>query len=225
MVLADSPLSPVRLPSRNIVIGGTVVLLHVAALWALQSGLLRRAVEIVVPVEMLTELVTPPAPKVEPPPALPPAPPQVSKPVVRKAAPRPLAAPAVRPEPQAPMGVVTPEPVPPIAEPVAPAPAPPAPPPAPRIELPSSSADYLQNPKPAYPPISKRLGEQGKVVHSVLIGADGMPISAKLVHSSGYPRLDEAAHAAVMRWRYMPGKRNGVAQAMSFEVPINWVLD
>ena len=36
--------------NRNLVIGGSVVLFHIAALWALQSGLLRRAVEIVVPV-------------------------------------------------------------------------------------------------------------------------------------------------------------------------------
>ena len=104
-------------------------------------------------------------------------------------------------------------------------PAPPAPPAAPQIQLPSSDASYLQNPKPAYPPLSKRLGEQGKVVHSVLIGVDGTPVSAKLVQSSGFPRLDEAAYAAVMRWRYVPGKRNGVVEAMSFNVPINWVLE
>jgi protein TonB len=143
------------------------------------------------------------------------------------------AVPAPRPPPQ-PLAIAEPTPAPaPIVvapqPPPPPIPAPaavaPAPPPPPQIELPSTNADYLQNPKPAYPPISKRLGEQGKVVHSVLIGADGVPISAKLVQSSGFPRLDEAAYAAVMRWRYVPGKRNGVAQAMAFQVPINWVLD
>src|SRR5512134_3691713 len=36
--------SPVRQLNRNLVIGGSVVLFHVVALWALQSGLLRRAV-------------------------------------------------------------------------------------------------------------------------------------------------------------------------------------
>jgi protein TonB len=215
--------------SRNAVIAGGVVLFHVAALWALQSGLIRRAVEVIVPVAILSEIITPPSPKVEPP--APPKPPEPApEPVVKKTpppAPQPVAVPDAAPT--APAGVFGPAPVlPAISEPVAAAPAPPAPaaPPAPpRIELPSSDASYLQNPKPAYPPISKRLGEQGKVVHSVLIGVDGVPISARLVQSSGFPRLDEAAYAAVMRWRYVPGKRNGVVEAMSFNVPINWVLE
>ena len=51
------------LPGRNVVISGSVLLFHLAALWALQTGLLRRAVEIIVPAEMLSEIVTPPAPK------------------------------------------------------------------------------------------------------------------------------------------------------------------
>jgi protein TonB len=45
------------------------------------------------------------------------------------------------------------------------------------------------------------------------------------VKSSGFDRLDQAALIAVMRWRYTPGKRNGVPTAMSFNVPINWVLE
>ncbi|RYF40041.1 MAG: energy transducer TonB, partial [Comamonadaceae bacterium] len=43
---------------------GGVVLFHVAALWALQTGLIRRAVEIIVPVAILSEIITPPVPKV-----------------------------------------------------------------------------------------------------------------------------------------------------------------
>ena len=42
-------------------------------------------------------------------------------------------------------------------------------------ELPSSDADYLQNPKPPYPSMSKKLNEQGTVIMRVLIGADGLP--------------------------------------------------
>ena len=222
---------PVAAPrfSRNAVIAGGVVLFHVAALWALQTGLIRRAVEIIVPVAILSEIITPPVPKVEPPPAPKPEPVK-QQPVVKRTAPTPPPAPQPvaiadpTPAPNAPTGVVAPQPAPPpIAAPVAVAPAPPPAPP--KVELPSSDADYLQNPKPTYPAASKRLGEQGKVVHSVLIGVDGKPVSAKLIQSSGFPRLDEAAYAAVMRWRYVPGKRNGVVEAMSFNVPINWVLD
>jgi protein TonB len=103
--------------------------------------------------------------------------------------------------------------------------APPAPPAPPKIELPSSSADYLQNPKPVYPPLSKRLGEQGKVMVRVLIAADGTVQSATLAQSSGFTRLDESAMAAVLKWRFVPGKRNGIAEAMWHQIPVNFVLE
>ncbi|MEO8120560.1 MAG: energy transducer TonB, partial [Rhodoferax sp.] len=158
---------------RNVVITLSVVVFHVAALWALQTGLLRRAVELVVPAEILVEFIEPPAPKVVPPPPAPPAP--VKQPVaktptpVKTVTPQPLAIADPTPSPNAPVGVIEPAPVaPPVAAPVAVA----APAPA-RVELPSSDADYLQNPKPPYPSMSKRLGEQGKVVVRVLIGLDG----------------------------------------------------
>lgn len=97
-----------------------------------------------------------------------------------------------------------------------------APPP---VQLPSSDAAYLQNPSPPYPAISKRLGEQGKVVVRVLIGADGLAQKAEISRSSGYDRLDQTALATVLRWRYVPGRRGGVAEAMWFDVPLNFVLE
>ncbi|MDB5857997.1 MAG: energy transducer TonB, partial [Ramlibacter sp.] len=141
--------------SRNAMIVGGVLLVHFVALWELQTGLLRRTVEIVVPAEILSEVLTPPVPKVEPPPPPPPVRPQPVRQAVAKQspalppAPQPLAIADPAPSPNAPTGVLTPQPpAPPIAAPVAPTPAPPAPP---RLELPSSDADYLQNPKPPYP--------------------------------------------------------------------------
>jgi periplasmic protein TonB len=95
----------------------------------------------------------------------------------------------------------------------------------PRLELPSSDADYLQNPKPVYPSMSKKLNEQGTVVVRVLIGADGVPQKAEIRTSSGFDRLDQSAAATVMKWRYVPGKRAGVAEAMWFNVPIHFVLE
>ncbi|RDD91272.1 energy transducer TonB, partial [Acidovorax sp. BoFeN1] len=59
--------APVGGVSRNAVIVGSVVMLHVAGLWALQSGLLRRAAEVIVPAELLSEFIAPPAPRVAPP--------------------------------------------------------------------------------------------------------------------------------------------------------------
>jgi protein TonB len=187
-------------------------------------------VEVVVPIEMLSEMITPPAPQVEPTPR--PAPVEPAKqPVIKKverkspAPPRPVAVPDARPSPNAPIGIVTQqEPTPPVAPPAAPE-APPAPPAPPKVELPLSSADYLQNPKPAYPPLSRRLGEQGQVIVRVMVGADGVPQSAELRKSSGFERLDQAALATALKWRYAPGKRGGVPEAMPVNVPINFVLE
>jgi protein TonB len=86
--------------------------------------------------------------------------------------------------------------------------------------LPNSKADYLHNPPPEYPPMSVRRGEQGQVLLKVLIGADGLPQKVELLSSSGFERLDKAALEAAMRWRYVPGKRGGVAEAMWYQVPM-----
>lgn len=229
MSLPASHDSSVSTFNRHIAVGGGVVLLHIAAIWALQSGMLRRAVEVVVPVTILSEAVVSPAP---PPPA--PVPPSLPEPVkpavvkkvepVRPPAPRPVAAPSPAPEPEAPTGAeVMMPPAPPVAAPVAVAP--PSPPAPPKVDLPSSAADYLQNPAPVYPPVSKRLGEQGKVLVRVFIGADGVPQKAELKRSSGFDRLDRSALDYVMRCRYVPGKVGGVAQAMWYEAPVNFVLE
>ena len=91
--------------------------------------------------------------------------------------------------------------------------------------MPSSNAAYLNNPSPAYPSLSKRMGEQGKVVLRVLISTDGRPERVELKQSSGFDRLDRQAQDTVLRWRFVPGKRNGVAEAMWYLVPINFVLE
>ena len=93
------------------------------------------------------------------------------------------------------------------------------------VVLPSSDADYLNNPAPVYPRMSRRMGEQGKVLVRVLISADGRAEHAEIRTSSGYARLDEAALDTVKRWRYVPGKRAGTAEAMWFNVPVRFVLD
>jgi protein TonB len=154
-------------------------------------------------------------------------------------APMPVAKPTPQPAPEAPLAAPTQVALAPITQPVVAAapPAPPAPaappvvvakaaPAAPvPVELPSTDAEYLQNPKPAYPSISRKLREQGKVVVDVLIGPDGAAQQAKVQSSSGFDRLDAAALATVQRWRYVPGKKGGVATAMWFSVPINFVLE
>lgn len=207
---------------RHLVIAGGVVLFHVVALWALQAGLVRRAVEVLVPVAVLSEFMNPPRPQVEPPPLAPKVVPQPASRQAKSLTPPPMPLPIAdsTPAPHASAGVVTES----TAQPLVAAPIPAAPPP-PKVDLPSSNADYLQNPKPAYPAMSKRLGEQGKVVVRVLIGVDGVAQKAEIRHSSGFDRLDQAAWTTAQRWRYVPGKRGGVPEAMWVNVPFNFVLE
>ncbi|MDR3368764.1 TonB family protein [Rhodoferax sp.] len=100
--------------------------------------------------------------------------------------------------------------------------APGKPSPASDTQLPSSSAEYLNNPAPTYPFISLRLNEAGKVVIRVLIGKNGLALEGSVAQSSGYERLDQAALKAVLKWRYLPGTVGGQAQDMWFDVPINF---
>ncbi len=95
---------------------------------------------------------------------------------------------------------------------------------APHIELPSSDAAYLNNPPPPYPEASRRLREKGKVTLRVLISTQGLPQKMEIAQSSGFARLDNAALDTVKRWKFVPGKRNGVPEAMEYLVPVNFVL-
>lgn len=56
--LAQAPLPRTRL-SRNAVIALSVVALHVGLIWALQSGLLVRTAELIVPGEVLAQFIEP----------------------------------------------------------------------------------------------------------------------------------------------------------------------
>lgn len=69
------------------------------------------------------------------------------------------------------------------------------------------------------------MGEQGKVLLRVLVNEQGMPEKIELKESSGFDRLDKAALNAVQRWRFVPGKRNGVPESMWNIVPVNFVLE
>ncbi len=92
------------------------------------------------------------------------------------------------------------------------------------LHLPSNQADYLNNPQPPYPALSLRLRESGKVMVRVLIGRNGQALRGEVVQSSGFERLDQSALRAVLAWRYVPGKVDGQAQDMWFDVPISFKL-
>jgi periplasmic protein TonB len=60
---------------------------------------------------------------------------------------------------------------------------------------------------PLYPPTSKRLGEQGRVLLLIHVTRNGSAAEVKLSRSSGFERLDQAAIAYVERaWRFVPAR-------------------
>jgi protein TonB len=99
-----------------------------------------------------------------------------------------------------------------------------APAPAPAFVAARFDADYLDNPKPAYPHASRRLGEEGKVVLRVFVSAEGEAKLVEVKHSSGFQRLDQAAEEAVARWRFVPAKRGEQAVTAWVVVPIVFSL-
>lgn len=197
-----------------------VVGVHALALYGLWSYRLLPS-----PAETVTLFVNliAPAPPPEPPKPEPPRPPPK---------PRPVEPPP--PPPPEPQQLVVEAPVVAPSEPVAPPP--PEPPPQPVIELPPPSAEPLSlagelsatcplRIPPAYPVLSRRLGEQGKVVLRVELDAQGAVSSAYVVSSSGVRRLDDAALAAVRQWRCNPAQRGGVAVRATALQPFNFILE
>lgn len=177
---------------------------------------------------LFVDLLTDP-PKLEPPKPDPPKP--KAKPVKREQPvqpppPQQLAAQTPVVLPSDPV-VPPPSPEPPRIE-VPVEPAPPAPPPKPAGPAVLSGELALTCPDrapPSYPAISRRLGEEGKVVLRVELDETGQVERATIKISSGYARLDEAALATVKRWRCRPASRDGAAVRAVAIQPFNFVLE
>ncbi|WP_269530762.1 energy transducer TonB [Chitinimonas sp. BJYL2] len=101
-------------------------------------------------------------------------------------------------------------------------PTPPSPP-AP-IVPPRSDAAHLNNPPPSYPGLSRKLGEEGRVMLLVFIQPDGKVSEVRLKQSSGFERLDQAAMDAVKRWRYVPARQGDTAIAFWYAQPVDFAL-
>lgn len=92
------------------------------------------------------------------------------------------------------------------------------------ISAPRLDAAYLDNPPPAYPTLSRRLGEDGRVLLRVFVTPDGRAREVRIERSSGHARLDRAAREAVSRWRFVPAMRAEEPVAAWVLVPISFAL-
>jgi periplasmic protein TonB len=206
-----------------------VVALHaalVAALWQLEA--VRSAVTASAPV--MVSLVTPPREKIDSvPKPLPPKPrvprpePLQAPPVITatREAPAAYSAPLTPPEP-APAPPAEVAPAAPLAAAAPPASAP-SPAPAPVVP-PRFNADYLNNPAPPYPPLARRMGEEGKVVLRVFVNEKGLPEDVQVRTSSGSNRLDVTAQETVRHWKFVPARRGETAVGAWVLVPISFSL-
>jgi periplasmic protein TonB len=89
---------------------------------------------------------------------------------------------------------------------------------------PQFDVDYLNNPAPNYPALSRRSGEQGRVLLRVFVDELGAAKTVEISHSSGFPRLDIAAAEAVRQWRFVAAHRGDENIAAWVLVPIHFNL-
>lgn len=218
---------------------GLVLLLHAAFFYALQSGLGQPPAR-AEPREIIATLIAAqpaqapvsqaPQPKPEPP-----------KPQVKPKPPVPVAKPVPSPQP-APKSITAPAEPAPAAAPAATeaaatsanpsnattataaaGPAAPAAPVQPRTV--TTGVEYLQAPRPEYPALSRRMGEEGTVMLRILISERGRAERADIHKSSGVPRLDEAARQAALRAVFKPYTENGRPVPVYAILPISFQLD
>lgn len=191
-----------------------VVALHVAMVWGLFQ---MKLLAVPAPLTVLSVSLLTPAEVIKPEPVIvPPQPKPIERwptpvlPPTQLAAAADSPAPIAAMVPPAPAGAVAPTPA---------ASAPAAVPTEPRFDV-----DYLDNPKPLYPAISRRLSEQGRVVLRVHVEADGRAADVQLHTSSGSPRLDQSALETVRRWKFVPAKLDQQTVAAWVLVPIAFIL-
>lgn len=199
-------------PRRQFANIGLVLLIHAGLLYALVTGLghsmvqvLHDAAEVRV-IQDIKPLDTPP-PLPAPPKLLPPAPsfvlPKIEVTTTSQSQLHPVPA-----EPERPASPKTEERQPALPVRVAPV-----------IDAARSCT------LPQYPAVSIRLGEEGAVDLEFLIDLDGRVADSRIARSSGHPRLDEAARAALALCRFTPGSVDGKPERSWGHLLYRWRLD
>ena len=84
--------------------------------------------------------------------------------------------------------------------------------------------NYLKNPEPPYPVAARRRHQEGLVLISVRVTAQGRAEKVEIKQSSGFPLLDAAALKAVRDWEFIPACIGTKAFASEIEVPVRFKL-
>ena len=87
-----------------------------------------------------------------------------------------------------------------------------------------SAVEYIQAPQADYPPMARRMGEEGRVVMQVLVNDKGRAEKVEILKSSGFSRLDESAKTALLRALFKPYLEDGKAMTILATASINFSL-
>ena len=181
---------------------GLAVALNGVLVWALASGLAIKLTKYVPPVLQMKVIDTP---QTQQKPVPPPPTPQVEKVLPTEQTPEPVI--QIAPDPSAQTIQVQPQQQP--------------------AQAVDASAWGLTNTHttPPYPPMARRLGQQGTVILSITVAADGSVSAAQIATSSGIPELDQAALEWVKgHWRYKPAMQGGVAVPSTTQAAVKFDL-
>lgn len=212
---------------------GIVILLHIIVAYILMSGLAKNVIK---PTEKPVELqiiqdLKPPEPEKPKSEEKPPEPlkivekvlktPEVQKPV-EKVVPTQKSAPTqpTQPTQVATLAVATPSPS-PVAAPIIAA----TPAPKPSGATRGVSQGEAGCKSPDYPRESLMNEEQGEVLISVYVDANGKVKEAKVKRSSGSRTLDKAASKAFSLCSFKPAMKDGQAQESWYDIPYEFVLE
>ncbi len=83
----------------------------------------------------------------------------------------------------------------------------------------------LDCPPPEYPAGAASVGEAGRVRLELHVDSDGRVDAVRVLRSSGFARLDEAAELGVRSWRFRPARRAGSAIAWRLEHTLVFRVD
>jgi protein TonB len=180
-----------------------VILFHIVAIYALASGMAKSTVELLKgPLEaaVVEEIVDDDKPPPPPPPDFKPPPPVVAPPEITidlTTATAPTSTISTTTKPVA------------VAQPTTR--------PRPGRNNTTTEADY--------PPISRRLNEEGTTLLKLTINTEGRAENVTVSKSSGFPRLDEASVQIVTnRFRWTPAQAEGKPVAVEQQIQVKWQL-
>ena len=84
---------------------------------------------------------------------------------------------------------------------------------------------FDRQPKPRYPMVSRKLGEEGTVIVKGCIEENGSIKNIEIINGSGYKRLDAEAIEAVRQWTFSGGNQKSKKIISCYRIPIQFVLE